>query len=132
MKVLILQLLTSLTATGLITFAVTHMHMAEFYLQWALWMLHWLVALPIAFVTMRWISPWYRGMLERTATSEASYPYYADALKDTSEAIEIKNRYQSRFPRPNPDPDSHPWLFDPFVPPSGWRYDTRYEMWIRQ
>ena len=65
MKNLILQLLTSLTATGLITFTVTHMHMDIFYAQWALWLLHWIVAWPIAFITIRWIAPQYKTLLDK-------------------------------------------------------------------
>lgn len=65
MKTLLLQALTSLTATGLITFTVTHMHLEHFHVEWTLWALHWLVAWPIAFVTMRWISPVYKRLIER-------------------------------------------------------------------
>jgi hypothetical protein len=57
MQVLVLQLLTSFTATGLITFTVTHLH-AEL-VSWLLWSLHWIIAWPIAFVTIRWIAPVY-------------------------------------------------------------------------
>ena len=60
MRTLILQLLTAVTATGMITFTVTHMHMNHFHVQWTLWFLHWLVAIPIAFVTVRWIAPLYK------------------------------------------------------------------------
>jgi len=63
MKLLLLQLLTSLTATGLITFTVTHMHSESFHIQWMLWILHWLVAWPIAFITIRWIAPIYKKLL---------------------------------------------------------------------
>jgi hypothetical protein len=62
---LILQSLTSLTATGMITFTVTHMHMENFFVQWALWLLHWAVAWPIAFVTIRWIAPQYKKFLDK-------------------------------------------------------------------
>jgi len=65
MKKLVLQLLTSLTATGMITFTVTHMHMETFSLQFILWMIHWLVAWPIAFVTIRWIAPVYQQLLDK-------------------------------------------------------------------
>jgi hypothetical protein len=65
MKILILQLLTSLTATGLITFTVTHLHMEIFYVQWLLWLLHWIVAWPIAFTTIRWIAPQYKKIIDR-------------------------------------------------------------------
>jgi hypothetical protein len=62
---LFLQLLTSFTATGMITFTVTHMHMNHFYVQWVLWLLHWVVAWPIAFVTIKWISPLYKKFLDK-------------------------------------------------------------------
>jgi hypothetical protein len=65
MKNLILQLLTSLTATGMITFTVTHMHMKIFYVQWLLWVLHWIVALPIALITIRWIAPQYKKLIDK-------------------------------------------------------------------
>jgi hypothetical protein len=65
MKLLILQLLTSLTATCLITFTVTHMHMEQFYVQWFLWSWHWIVAWPIAFVTIRWIAPQYKKLIDK-------------------------------------------------------------------
>jgi len=65
MRTIVLQLLTAFTATGLITFTVTHMHMDSFYIQWSLWALHWLVAFPIAFCTVRYIAPVYRQLIER-------------------------------------------------------------------
>ena len=64
MRTLILQLLTAVTATGMITFTVTHMHMEQFYVQWLLWGLHWLVAIPIAFCTVRYIAPFYRKIFK--------------------------------------------------------------------
>lgn len=64
MRLFLLQLLTATTATGMITFTVTHMHMDQFYIQWTLWFLHWLVAIPIALVTMRYIQPYYRRLLD--------------------------------------------------------------------
>jgi hypothetical protein len=63
MKLFMLQLLTAVTATGMITFVITHMHSAL--ISWSLWFLHWLVAVPIALVTVRWIAPWYRQQLDR-------------------------------------------------------------------
>lgn len=62
MKHVYLQLVTSFTATGLITFTVTHMHMPILSLYW--WLIHWLVAWPIAFITMRWIAPVYQRILQ--------------------------------------------------------------------
>lgn len=63
MKLFVLQLLTAVTATGMITFVVTHLH-SEL-ISWGLWFLHWAVAIPIAVVTVRWIAPWYRQLLDR-------------------------------------------------------------------
>jgi hypothetical protein len=65
MRTLVLQLLTAATATGMITFTVTHMHMTAFYIQWILWFTHWLVAIPIAFVTVRYIAPIYKRIIDR-------------------------------------------------------------------
>lgn len=65
MQLKITQALTALTATGMITFTVTHMHLTEFHVQWRLWFLHWLVAWPIAFGTVRWIAPVYKRIVER-------------------------------------------------------------------
>ncbi len=65
MRTLVLQLLTATTATGMITFTVTHMHMDQFSIQWILWGLHWLVAIPIAFATVRWIAPLYKRIIDR-------------------------------------------------------------------
>ena len=62
-KLAVLQLLTAITATGMITFTVTHMHMESFYVQWLLWATHWLVAIPIAFITVRWIAPIYKRFM---------------------------------------------------------------------
>jgi hypothetical protein len=65
---LILQLITSVTATGIITFTVTHMHMDSYYIQWILWFTHWLVAWPIAFAVTRWIAPLYASIITRIIT----------------------------------------------------------------
>ena len=65
MRTLILQLLTAVTATGMITFTVTHMHQQAFYVQWLLWFTHWLVAIPIAFCTVRRIAPIYKRIIDR-------------------------------------------------------------------
>lgn len=58
MKLFILQLLTAVTATGFITFTVTHLHAPL--ISWALWFLHWVTAIPIALVTVRYIAPIYK------------------------------------------------------------------------
>jgi hypothetical protein len=62
---LLLQLMTAVTATGMITFTVTHLHLAQFAVQWRLWALHWLVAIPIAFCTVRYITPVYQRLLDK-------------------------------------------------------------------
>jgi hypothetical protein len=62
---LLLQLLTAVTATGMITFVVTHLHQNQFSVQWLLWLLHWAVAIPIAFCTVRYIAPVYQRLLEK-------------------------------------------------------------------
>lgn len=64
MQTIVLQLLTAATATGMITFTVTHMHMEQFYIQWLLWFTHWIVAIPIAFVTVRYIAPVYKRIFK--------------------------------------------------------------------
>jgi hypothetical protein len=61
--ILFVQLLTSFTATGLITFVVTHLH-AEL-VSWFLWVWHWIIAWPIAFITIRWIAPVYYKLIEK-------------------------------------------------------------------
>ena len=58
MKLFLLQLATASTATGFITFAVTHLH--SDLVSWTLWFLHWAIAIPIALITIRWIQPVYR------------------------------------------------------------------------
>jgi hypothetical protein len=62
MKTFLLQLLTAVTATGFITFTVTHLHSPL--VSWLLWFGHWLIAIPIAFVTVRWIAPFYKRIFK--------------------------------------------------------------------
>lgn len=57
-----LQALTAITATGLITFVVTHLHAPL--VAWTLWFLHWAIAIPIAMLTMRYIQPIYKRLLK--------------------------------------------------------------------
>ena len=57
-----LQALTAITATGLITFVVTHLHAPL--VSWSLWFLHWIIAIPIAVGTMRYIQPFYKRILK--------------------------------------------------------------------
>jgi hypothetical protein len=62
-EIFLLQLLTALTATGLITFTVTHLHVDL--VSWGLWFIHWTIAWPIAFVTIRWIAPYYARIIKK-------------------------------------------------------------------
>ena len=55
---------------------------------------------------------------------------YADSYKEEKDVLEIKKRYHERW-SPEPNPQTHPALYDPFDPPSGWRYDPFYEIWIK-
>ena len=57
------QFFTALTATGAITFTVTHLHAPL--ISWTLWFIHWAVAVPIALVTVRYISPHYSRWIKR-------------------------------------------------------------------
>lgn len=63
MLTVITQFVTALIATGLITFTVTHLHAPL--VAWLLWFWHWLIAIPIAFVTVRWIAPLIRRYLAK-------------------------------------------------------------------
>lgn len=45
--------------------------------------------------------------------------------------IGIRQAYRLRWTPPEPTPASHPWLYDPCIPPQGWRYDPYYELWIK-
>lgn len=65
MILFLVQLLASFTATGIITLVVTHMHQDTFSIQWYLWFLHWVVAWPIAFSTIRWIAPVYQQIIKK-------------------------------------------------------------------
>lgn len=62
MKLFLLQLITATTATGLITFVVTHLH--SDLVAWTLWFLHWIIAIPIAVITIRYLQPIYRRWLK--------------------------------------------------------------------
>lgn len=57
---------------------------------------------------------------------------WADEIKDTELRALIDTEYQKRWPEPAQTPNTHPWRYDPFNPPQGWRYDAYYEMWIQQ
>jgi hypothetical protein len=62
-----------------------------------------------------------------TTLAEGSF---ADQYTDPELRKKISNRYQQRFQDPGITPYTHPWQFDPLNPPTGWRYDPYYEMWI--
>ncbi len=62
MRTFILQLITALTATGMITFTVTHLHAPL--VSWFLWFWHWIIAIPIALVTVRYIAPFYKRVFK--------------------------------------------------------------------
>jgi len=64
MKLFILQLLTAVTATGFITLTVTHMHYDPFHFELLLWLQHWITAIPIALITVRYIAPWYKKVFK--------------------------------------------------------------------
>lgn len=44
---------------------------------------------------------------------------------------EIERRYREVHPFPEQTPWTHPWLFSPINPPSGWSWDPYYEVWIK-
>jgi hypothetical protein len=56
---------------------------------------------------------------------------WADEIKDPSLQKKVDSEYQKRWPAPIQTPDTHPWKYDPFHPPAGWRYDAYYEIWIK-
>lgn len=65
MKLLAVQALTTATATGIITVIITHMHQSQFHFELVLWLLHWITAWPIAFVTVRYIAPLYNKLVHK-------------------------------------------------------------------
>ena len=62
MKMFLLQLITAATATGMITFTVTHLHAPL--ISWPLWFLHWIIAIPIALFTVRYLQPRFKQWLK--------------------------------------------------------------------
>jgi hypothetical protein len=54
---------------------------------------------------------------------------YADQYKDPALRQRIQAEYQERY-KQRITPLTHPWLFDPLLPPQGWRYDPYYELWL--
>lgn len=42
----------------------------------------------------------------------------------------ITENYNKRY-KPPMTPWSHPEMYDPLNPPSGWSYDPYYEVWIK-
>ena len=63
MHLLLTQLITAVIATGAITFVVTHLH--HDMIAWWLWLLHWSIAVPIALMTVRYVSPKIHRLLQR-------------------------------------------------------------------
>lgn len=57
---------------------------------------------------------------------------WADEHTNKDIRQQILKDYQQRWAKPEPTPNSHPWLFDPLTPPAGWRYDPYYETWVQQ
>ena len=55
---------------------------------------------------------------------------YADSYTKESDKMEIKKRYKERWD-PKPNPQTYPSMYDPFDPPTGWRYDPFYEVWTK-
>jgi len=55
--------------------------------------------------------------------------WYADQYTSTAVRDRITSEYQARH-QPPQTPLTHPQLFDPLNPPTGWRYDPYYEIWI--
>ena len=53
----------------------------------------------------------------------------AEQYTDPETRAKIAQDYAVRW-RPKTTPGTHPELFDPLVPPQGWRYDPYYECWI--
>jgi hypothetical protein len=56
---------------------------------------------------------------------------YADQYTNQNIKDSIVEDYQKKYPVPSETPWSHPWKFDPLHPPSGWRYDPYYELWVK-
>jgi hypothetical protein len=55
---------------------------------------------------------------------------YADQYTNSEMRDQISSRYKERH-QPHTTPLTHPWLFDPLNPPTDWRYDPYYELWIK-
>ena len=57
---------------------------------------------------------------------------YADQYADPQIKDYIFKNYQKTFPWPEETPETHPWKFDPFKPPTGWRFDPYYHLWVNE
>ena len=55
----------------------------------------------------------------------------AEQYVDPGIRTKIAKDYRARW-QAIPTPQSHPELFDPLAPPTGWRYDPYYELWLTQ
>jgi len=55
---------------------------------------------------------------------------YADEYTDENTRSIIVREYQQRHAL-KITPQTNPELYNPLYPPSGWRYDPYYEIWIK-
>ncbi len=55
---------------------------------------------------------------------------WADEYQDPLARKQISEAYQRRY-KPAANPITHPHLYDPLYPPSGYRYDPYYECWVK-
>ena len=53
----------------------------------------------------------------------------AHNIKDINLRTKVSDRYRELY-CPEPNPISHPELYDPLNPPNGWAWDAYYECWI--
>jgi hypothetical protein len=54
---------------------------------------------------------------------------WADEYADELLCDYIRTAYRARW-HPKTNPATHPHLYDPFLPPEGWRYDPYCECWV--
>jgi len=55
---------------------------------------------------------------------------YADEYTDENTRSMIVREYQQRY-SPKMTTQTHPEFYNPLDPPSGWRYDPYYELWVK-
>jgi hypothetical protein len=68
----------------------------------------------------------------RCANDSIPEGVWATDIQDLKVQKLVKQNYQRRFAQPESTPATHPWLFDPFSPPPGWKYDPYYEWWSKE